>query len=42
MQKRWTIKEIQNTDKVQELASDLGIDTILSTLLLHRGVNTFE
>ena len=42
MQKRWTIKETQDSDKVQELASGLGIDAILSTLLLHRGINTFE
>ena len=42
MQKRWTIYDTQDNDKVQELAGGLGIDPVLSTLLLHRGVKTFE
>lgn len=42
MQKRWTIKYPDNEEEVKQLAAGLGIDTVLSTLLLHRGVHTFD
>jgi single-stranded-DNA-specific exonuclease len=41
-EKRWTINETGNQDTVQELSAGLGIHPVLSTLLLHRGVQTFD
>jgi single-stranded-DNA-specific exonuclease len=41
-EKRWTIKETGNVATVEELSAGLGIDPVLSSLLLHRGVNTFD
>jgi single-stranded-DNA-specific exonuclease len=42
MQKRWTIKQIHHQQAVQDLAAGLGVDTVLSSLLLHRDIYTFE
>ena len=42
MNKRWVVRDNPNHDDVRNLASALNIDTILSTLLIHRGINTFE
>jgi single-stranded-DNA-specific exonuclease len=42
MQKRWALKHKPDINAVQELSARLGIDEILSTLLLQRGVQTYE
>jgi single-stranded-DNA-specific exonuclease len=42
MEKRWVIKTIPSPGKAEELASLLNIDSILASLLLQRGINTFE
>jgi single-stranded-DNA-specific exonuclease len=42
MQKRWTIKQTEDEKTVQDLAAGLGIDTVLSSLLKHRGIQTYD
>jgi single-stranded-DNA-specific exonuclease len=42
IQKRWKEKPLPQTEQTTQLASELSIDTILSTLLLQRGINTFD
>lgn len=42
MQKRWIQKKLPNSPAVDQLASVLGIDRILASMLVHRGVSTFE
>ncbi|MGB3948994.1 MAG: single-stranded-DNA-specific exonuclease RecJ [Bacteroidia bacterium] len=42
MEKRWSIKPSGNEAKVNQLASDLGIDLVLANLLVQRGIETFE
>jgi len=42
MQKRWALKHKPDINAVQELSARLGIDEVLSTLLLQRGVQTYE
>lgn len=42
MNKRWVIKERGDPEIVQQLSRDLNINTLLSTLLVQRGVKTFE
>jgi len=42
MNKRWVVRDNPNHDDVRNLAAALNIDTILSTLLIHRGINNFE
>lgn len=42
MNKRWSIKEVPAIADVNRLAAELNIDPVLSTLLLQRGVSTFE
>jgi single-stranded-DNA-specific exonuclease len=42
MNKRWTVRENVDDELVKKLAADLNIDTVLSTLLVNRGINTFE
>jgi single-stranded-DNA-specific exonuclease len=42
MNKRWAIREIPAIDKVNSLAGELNIDPVLSTLLIHRGINNYE
>jgi single-stranded-DNA-specific exonuclease len=42
MNKRWTIREVPNATTVDSLAGILNIDPILSTLLIHRGINNFD
>jgi single-stranded-DNA-specific exonuclease len=41
-QKRWTIKQTPNQAKVDELSARLGIDPVLTSLLLQRDVQTFD
>ncbi|HEY0898738.1 MAG TPA: DHH family phosphoesterase, partial [Sphingobacteriaceae bacterium] len=42
MQKRWVEQEITNKDVVAELQQSLNVDDVLATLLVNRGVTTFE
>jgi single-stranded-DNA-specific exonuclease len=42
MTKRWVLKDAADTVTVQELATGLNINSVLSTLLVRRGVNTFD
>jgi single-stranded-DNA-specific exonuclease len=42
MSKNWKIKERGNEANISRLASELNIDEILSTLLVQRGITTFE
>jgi len=42
MNKRWAIREMPPIDEVTSLADELNIDPVLSTLLLHRGINSYE
>ena len=39
---RWTLKPKPSEEKIKELASALGVNTIIATLLLQRGIETFE
>jgi single-stranded-DNA-specific exonuclease len=42
MQKRWSIKDISDSEAVEQLAKSLGIDFVLSDLLVKRGIVDFE
>ncbi len=42
MIKAWKIKENGHYDDINRLSKELNINTILSTLLVQRGINTFE
>ncbi|HTK18717.1 MAG TPA: single-stranded-DNA-specific exonuclease RecJ [Mucilaginibacter sp.] len=42
MDKRWAVREKPDNADVINLANELGIDTVLSTLLIHRGIKTYE
>jgi len=42
IQKRWKEKLLPPAEQTTQLASELSIDSILSTLLLQRGINTFD
>lgn len=39
---RWTLKSKPNIEVVQKLSLDLGIDNVLSELLVQRGITTFD
>ncbi|WP_115460667.1 single-stranded-DNA-specific exonuclease RecJ [Winogradskyella aurantiaca] len=39
---RWTIKALPEADKVSKLQEQLQIDPVLATLLVQRGIETFE
>ena len=39
---RWTLKPKPDSNKVAELAAELGVDLAISELLLQRGIDTFE
>lgn len=39
---RWTLKSKPNIEVVQKLSLDLGIDNILSELLVQRGITSFD
>ncbi len=41
MQKRWSVKHSPDLKAVEQLTTELGIDPVLSTLLLQRGIHTF-
>lgn len=39
---KWILKEQADPEKVERLCAEVGIDRVLSSLLVHRGVETFE
>lgn len=39
---RWTLKPLPDTHKVQHLAEALTVDAVIASLLVQRGVETFE
>ena len=39
---KWILKEPADPAKVDQLSAELGIDRVLSELLVKRGVETFE
>lgn len=41
-EKRWLIKENYDIEIVEKLAESLGVDEIIATLLVERGITTFE
>ena len=41
-ERKWIIKEPADPEKVGRLSAELGIDRVLSELLVKRGVETFE
>ena len=42
MQKRWAEQEVTNPKAIQELMQSLQIEEVLATLLVNRGITTFE
>jgi single-stranded-DNA-specific exonuclease len=42
MNKRWAVRDNADIELVGKLAVDLNIDPVLSTLLVNRGINTFD
>src|ERR1700744_2390591 len=42
MNKRWAIREMPAIEAVSNLAGELNIDPVLTTLLLQRGINTYD
>ena len=41
-EKRWIIRKDYDLETVEKLAASLGVDKIIATLLVERGVTTFE
>lgn len=42
MQKRWVEREIENLEAIAELQESLGIDRVLASLLVKRGITDYE
>ena len=42
VEKIWKLREGTDMDNVRQLSSELGVDPVLATLLVQRGVHTFE
>ena len=40
--RKWIVKEAGNPVLVRQLAQELGIDPVLSNLLVQRGIKTYE
>ena len=40
-ERQWTVKVPADTEKVDRLAAELGVDRVLAELLVQRGVETF-
>ncbi len=41
-ERKWTVHEPGDPEKVGRLATELGVDRVLAELLVQRGVETFE
>jgi len=42
MNKRWAVRDNADEEEVRKLAAELNIDAVLSALLIHRGISTYE
>ena len=42
MNKRWAVRDNADEDEVKRLATELNIDPVLSTLLIHRGISNYD
>ncbi|WP_316929706.1 hypothetical protein [Sphingobacterium sp. T2] len=42
MQKRWVLKPKNNSDKVERLKAELGVNDIVANLLVSRQIETFD
>ncbi|HWZ02628.1 MAG TPA: single-stranded-DNA-specific exonuclease RecJ [Mucilaginibacter sp.] len=42
MNKRWAVKDKADAEEAEKLAVKLNIDAVLSTLLIHRGIKTYN
>ncbi len=42
MQKRWLIKNLPEPDQIQSLSKVLNVEPVISTILIQRGITTFE
>lgn len=42
MEKRWLVKTVPSADKIEKLTKALNVDGVLATLLIQRGIETFE
>jgi len=42
MNKRWAVREKPDNEDVIKLADALGIDTVLSSMLIHRGIKDYD
>lgn len=42
MQKKWKLKDIPEPSSIQQLGQQLNIDTCLSTILVQRGISTYD
>jgi len=42
VEKIWKLREVTDSERVRQLASELGVDPVLAELLVQRGVTTFE
>jgi len=42
MQKRWLIKDASNKEIVKQLQKDLNVSEIISEMLVHRGIESYE
>jgi len=42
MNKRWAVRDNADEDLVHKLSAELNIDTVLSSLLVHRGISDYE
>ena len=40
--RKWIVKEVPDPDTVARLSAEVGIDSVLSTLLVQRGIRTFD
>ena len=41
-ERKWLVKEVGDPEAVARLSAELGIDSVLATLLVQRGIRTFE
>ena len=41
-ERKWTVHEAGDPEKVGRLATELGVDRVLAELLVQRGVETFD
>ncbi len=42
MQKRWVEQKVQNLEGIEELQQSLNVDAVLASLLVSRGISSFE